>query len=103
MLLQSHGGVVRLLPALPKAWGTGSFRGLRARGGLEVDCAWSAGKIGSAKMKASVDGVVRMVGPGGSKVVRVKSGGAVVALREVEGGMEEFGVVAGKVYAVSFG
>ncbi len=45
MLMQSHNGVVELLPALPTAWHTGAFTGLKARGNLRVSCRWQNGKV----------------------------------------------------------
>jgi alpha-L-fucosidase 2 len=60
MLLQSHHGEVHLLPALPSAWGTGSVRGLRARGGYTVDVRWRDGRLIDAVITAGRAGKVRV-------------------------------------------
>ncbi len=63
MLLQSNGENIYLLPALPDAWKSGSVKGLRARGGYEVDMTWKDGVLTSATLYAK---------PGGKAVVHYK-------------------------------
>ena len=53
MLVQSHGGELRLLPALPRAWPTGSVRGFKARGNITVDMDWRDGRVVGLTLSAS--------------------------------------------------
>ena len=76
MLLQSHGGEIHLLPALPKAWPAGSVRGLRARGGFEVDIEWQDGQLVQATIHADRDGTFRITAQG-------KPGG-IMSLKQAE-------------------
>ncbi|MGB3926717.1 MAG: glycoside hydrolase family 95 protein [Caldicoprobacterales bacterium] len=56
MLIQSHAGEISLLPALPEAWVGGSIKGVRARGGLEVDMEWRQGRLDKVVLKPQVSG-----------------------------------------------
>lgn len=55
MLAQSHMGVIHLLPALPKAWPDGCVRGMRLRGGYELDMVWKGGTLAEAVLRAVAD------------------------------------------------
>jgi alpha-L-fucosidase 2 len=64
MLLQSHGGTIRLLPALPSGWAEGRVSGLRARGGFEVDLEWRDGELQVVSL-TSVGGTLARLAYGG--------------------------------------
>ena len=60
MLLQSHGGVIRLLPALPDAWPSGKVTGLRARGDYRMDFEWRDGKVTEFSIRSKEPGKVKV-------------------------------------------
>jgi alpha-L-fucosidase 2 len=60
MLVRCVAGEIVLLPALPAAWPTGVVRGLRARGGFELDVAWRGGALERAELRGKPGGVAKV-------------------------------------------
>jgi alpha-L-fucosidase 2 len=85
MLLQSHSGVIALLPALPAAWPDGHFRGLRARGDVEVDVAWKDGRATSAVLRPGSAGEFKLRPPHGQRIARIQSAGRTIPCTESDG------------------
>ena len=101
MLLQSHGGIIRLLPALPRAWAEGSFRGLRARTGVEVDCRWQAGRAATATLRTTLDGPLRIAVPAGQRIAAITRAGKPLAF-EATADTATFPVKANQSYQLRF-
>lgn len=74
MLLQSHEGEIALLPALPKAWASGSAKGLRGRGGVTVDMDWKDGRLTRASLKADHNNEYRVAGITPATTIKLKAG-----------------------------
>jgi alpha-L-fucosidase 2 len=60
MLLQSHDGLLNVLPARPDAWDSGEITGLKARGGYNVDIQWKQGKLTKLVVRSALGGVCRL-------------------------------------------
>jgi alpha-L-fucosidase 2 len=73
MLLQSHAGYLSVLPALPKAWPSGSISGIKARGNFTVDITWKEGKLATAKIVSGSGGVCRLRTTRPVKIVDTKA------------------------------
>jgi alpha-L-fucosidase 2 len=74
MLLQSHNGVIRLLPALPEEWSNGEVKGLCARGGFVIDMKWNSGELKTAKVYSAKGGEARIVYHESVQTIKVAAG-----------------------------
>ena len=73
MLMQSHDGVIELLPAIPEVWSEGKVSGLCARGGYEVSFEWKGGKVRDCSIKARQNGTVTLLYNGQQKTIKLKA------------------------------
>jgi alpha-L-fucosidase 2 len=74
MLVQSGDGWIHLLPAAPSEWPRGKLRGVRARGGVEVDLEWTDHRISSVRLKSKVRQTVRILHRGRSSIAELEPG-----------------------------
>jgi alpha-L-fucosidase 2 len=101
MLLQSHEDILRFLPALPKAWPKGSVSGLRARGAIEVDLAWSGGRASLATLKPSLARQQKIAIPAEvSKIIVTESGEPLSPT--IDDGVLTLNLKAGAIYRLQF-
>ena len=99
MLLQSYHEEIHLLPALPSAWPEGKIRGLRARGGYDVNIAWRNGELKRAEITARDDRqcVLKI---SGKELAVADADGTTVALQHEDDRMV-FAARAGRTYIVT--
>jgi len=74
MLIQSHNGIIRLLPALPKEWSDGEVKGLCTRGGFMIDLKWDKCKLKVAKIYTKKGGSASLLYNGQEQQLSLRAG-----------------------------
>ncbi|VGO18676.1 glycoside hydrolase family 95 protein [Pontiella sulfatireligans] len=102
MLLQSHEEYIEILPALPKAWNTGSFSGLVARGNFVFSADWKDGKASAISVTSRSGRECRIAYPGLESARIKNSNGKTIKTSSDRSGRIKFNSTKGESYTVVF-
>jgi len=70
MLVQSNTEYIELLPALPKAWPSGTIKGLKTRGNFEIEMSWTAGQVSNLKIKSTTQATAKVLMNGKIQIIK---------------------------------
>ncbi len=99
MLMQSHDGFIKLLPALPDEWSEGVFKGVCARGAFELDFTWKNKTVTHLTILSKAGEICRFENKPGLKII---SNGRKISFKKLENNNIEFKTDRGAVYRISY-
>jgi alpha-L-fucosidase 2 len=102
MLVQSRGGEIIFLPALPKQWADGKVSGLRVRGGAELDLGLKGGAASTATLRPTVAGSFKLRFAPNVRVKAIREAGKPVKVTPAADKTVPLNVKAGSVYTIEF-
>ncbi len=85
MLVQCQTGQIDYLPALPSAWESGNFSGLKVRGGGETGAKWANGLLTEASLKATIPGTFTIKLPANSANMQIRKNDKAVSFPVTNG------------------
>lgn len=100
MLLQSHGGMIELLPAMPEAWDAGSVTGLKARGNVVIDLKWSQSALQLAILKPNVSSELVVRTENISNAIITDSEDNIIVSHKIDQDTITFEAIAGQKYKI---
>ena len=100
MLLQSHGGYISILPAIPEKWQTISFKGLKARGNFEVSLDYKNGIIENCEIISFKGEPITLYYGGETDGISVCNNGCEIPVEHADGKVI-FNTTVGEKYCLS--
>jgi alpha-L-fucosidase 2 len=97
MLMQSHDGFIKFLPALPDDWQTGTFKGVCARGAFELDYTWKNKQVTQLKITSKAGEMCRIEG---KPNIKISNNGKAITYNKLANGNIEFKTIKDEVYIV---
>lgn len=102
MLIQSHENYIEFLPALPKQWHTGYFKGLCVKGGAEVDLEWKDSRLVKAVIRATSDNSFMFKNPDSSPLSQITKNESIINIDKSDNNIIQLELKKGDVLTFKY-